>query len=86
MPGGAGKRRDTYTETLAGANLVIVADQDEPGINHAASVAAKLVAAGCHVDVVRPAAGKDAGDHLEAGHGLGEFIAETATTPNCRSC
>jgi hypothetical protein len=60
---------------------VIVADQDEPGINHAASVAAKLVAAGCHVDVVRPAVGKDAGEHLEAGHGLGEFMAVKQQLP-----
>lgn len=73
-PGGAGKWRSEYTKTLAGASVVIVADNDEPGRKHAREVAAKLSAAGCTVRVVRAAEGKDASDHLNAERGLGDFI------------
>ncbi len=41
-PGGAGKWLDDYSATLAGADVVIVADKDEPGRNHARLVATKL--------------------------------------------
>ena len=42
-PGGAGKWRDEFTTQLAGAQLVVVLpDNDQPGCNHAAQVAASL--------------------------------------------
>ena len=43
-PGGAGKWQDNYTDTLRGANVVIIADKDIAGRAHAQMVAAKLVA------------------------------------------
>jgi AAA domain len=69
-PFGAGKWRDTYTETLRGARrVVIVADNDAAGYRHAADVAAQLAAAGIpEVDVVRAAVNvpkADIADHLE---------------------
>ena len=72
--GGAGKWRDEYTEALAGASVVIVADRDEPGRKHAARVAQALEGTAAAVRVVEAAAGKDAYDHLMAGKGVEEFI------------
>lgn len=41
-PMGAGKWEDGYTETLRGADVVILPDNDEPGRKHAQLVASKL--------------------------------------------
>lgn len=73
-PMGAGKWRDEYSKTVAGADVVIVADLDEPGRRHARQVAAQLAEAGCTVRLVGAAAGKDASDHLAAGHALDELV------------
>jgi hypothetical protein len=72
-PGGAGKWRDEYAETLVGATVVIVADRDKPGRKHARQVETSLRKAGCSVQVVEAAEGKDAADHLAAGYGLDDF-------------
>ncbi len=74
MPGGAGKWRHEYTETLTGAHkVIIVADADEPGRKHARAVADALLPHVREVGVVEPAAGKDATDHVLAGYGLKDF-------------
>jgi 5S rRNA maturation endonuclease (ribonuclease M5) len=72
-PMGAGKWRDEYTQTLAGARVVIVADADQAGRDHARHVARTLGRHNCAVVVVEPAKGKDAADHLGAGLELREF-------------
>ena len=41
-PGGAGKWRKEYSDHFKGANVVILPDADEPGEQHAISVAASL--------------------------------------------
>jgi DNA primase len=41
-PGGAGKWQDSFTETLRGADVVIIADKDKAGRDHAQLVAGKL--------------------------------------------
>jgi len=41
-PGGAGKWQDGYTETLRGADVVIIADKDKAGCDHAQLVAGKI--------------------------------------------
>jgi putative DNA primase/helicase len=73
-PGGAGKWRPEYSESLRGAHVVIIADKDEPGRKHAASVAASLAPLAAAVRVVESAEGKDAFDHLAAGLGLEDFV------------
>lgn len=80
-PMGAGKWKSEYgyAEFFKGADVVIVADQDPPGITHAHDVEASLVAVAASVRVVAPATGKDASDHLAAGHGLDNFVEATAT-------
>lgn len=71
--GGAGKWRDEYTESLRAANVIVVADRDDTGRRHAADVATRLRTAGTTVTVVEPKEGKDASDHLAAGHSLDEL-------------
>ncbi|MGH9867912.1 MAG: AAA family ATPase [Candidatus Polarisedimenticolia bacterium] len=73
-PMGAGKWRPEYSEMLRGANVIIVADADEPGRKHAREVQAALLGYAKSVRVVEAASGKDAHDHLAAGHSLDDFI------------
>jgi hypothetical protein len=72
-PGGVGKWRDEYSQVLAGANVVVVADHDEAGYRHARDVARSLKKVGATVRVVQAAEGKDASDHLAAGRTVEEF-------------
>ena len=70
--GGAGKWSDSYTTALAGAEVVIIPDRDEPGRKHAAAVSQALVARAKSVRVVElPDRGtrrvKDAADWISAG-------------------
>jgi hypothetical protein len=82
-PGGAGKWNADYNATLTGARVRVVADRDEPGRRHAADVAYHLKPLAASVDVVEARTGKDAADHLAAGHTLEELLPfnTTATTP-----
>jgi putative DNA primase/helicase len=72
-PGGAGKWRAVYNETLTGADVVIVADRDNAGYGHARTVATELHKASSTWRVVEPIDGKDAADHLGAGRSLDDF-------------
>lgn len=77
-PMGAGKWKPEYgyADVLKGANVVVVADQDPPGIKHAADVEASLQGVAASVRVVAPAVGKDAADHLGAGKTVAEFVGD----------
>jgi len=79
--GGAGKWRDDHGAHFAGANVIIVADRDEPGRKHAAKVAASLHGVAANLRIVEAREGKDAFNHLSAGHGLDDFVPAGATTP-----
>ncbi len=70
---GAGKAHLFDWEPLRDKRVVIVADRDEPGRKHAGDVAKLLDGVSISVRVVEAKVGKDAGDHLAAGHGLDEF-------------
>jgi hypothetical protein len=70
--GGAGKWQDSYTESLRGTDVVIVADKDAPGRKHALLVAGKLhgVAKSVRVLELPDVDGhpvKDAADFFNAG-------------------
>lgn len=67
MPGGAGKWRDIHTQALAGAKVIIVADNDEVGRKHAIDVSVILKEAGSLVKMRIPEKHKDLTDMLEAG-------------------
>jgi 5S rRNA maturation endonuclease (ribonuclease M5) len=74
--GGAGKWRDEYSQALKGAQVIVVADNDDPGRKHAAQVAASLKNVAASVSIVKAAVGKDAADHLGAGKTLAELVGE----------
>lgn len=68
MPNGAGSWLDIHTETLAGAQVFIIADNDDVGRKHANQVVKELRAADCTVFPCLPAEGyKDVTDMVEAG-------------------
>lgn len=71
---GAGNWRSEFADHFTGASVVVVADDDEPGMAHARQVRSSLLGRADSVEVVRAASGKDATDHIEAGHSLNEFI------------
>jgi hypothetical protein len=84
-PGGAaGPWLDSYTQALAGARVVVVADRDGPdprnprasyrGQRRARHIARKLAKRAASVHLVMAARGKDASDHLAAGLGPGDFL------------
>lgn len=76
--GGAGKWNDSYTASLEGAKVVVVADQDEHGAGqkHAAQVAEATGGT-----LVKPKSGKDTTDHLLAGFTVDDFIPVTLDDP-----
>jgi 5S rRNA maturation endonuclease (ribonuclease M5) len=63
--GGAGSWKPEYEKYFKGAKVIVVADNDEPGIRHAKDVAAMLYAAASRIWIVQALVGKDATDHLE---------------------
>lgn len=76
-PGGAGKWRSEYTETLRGARAGVVADRDAAGREHAWAVARELEGVARTVAVLEPAVeeeGADVADHLEAGYDLSDLV------------
>ncbi len=83
MPGGVGGGwRQDYTDTLAGADVVVVADADEPGRRHAEKVRQSLEGVAKPVVVVEPAEGyKDPAEHLGAGFGVCDFVPVEARVP-----
>lgn len=72
-PGGAGKWRDEYTQSLAGGRLVVIADRDKPGYAHAEAVAASVKTTARSVMTVEPVEGNDASEHL-ARHTFLDFV------------
>ena len=85
-PGGAGKWQDGYTETLRGADVVIIADKDKAGRDHAQLVAGKLHGVAKSVRVIelpdvngKPV--KDAFDFFAAGGDAGQIGELVDTTP-----
>jgi 5S rRNA maturation endonuclease (ribonuclease M5) len=85
-PGGATKWQESYTTTLTGANVVIIADKDEPGRKHAQVVAKALYGKATSIVVIElpDRSGnhvKDAYDWIKAGGTFDELseIVKTAT-------
>ncbi|WP_211308396.1 hypothetical protein [Calidifontibacter indicus] len=72
--GESAKWRPEYTRQLDGANVVIVADLDDPGRHTAATIAGELAPVAASVRIVHAAEGKDAADHLAAGHTVAELV------------
>jgi hypothetical protein len=84
-PFGAGKWRDEHTSALDGAKkIAIVADKDTPGYRHALAIYNSLSTntAGAELKLLVAKDGKDAADHLAAGHGVSDFVTTTVDELN----
>lgn len=69
-PHGAGAWHPHYTQLLSGINVVIVADNDQAGIDHARSVFRQVEPIAKSCKVARPMYGKDVSDLFGAGFGI----------------
>lgn len=80
--GGAGNGHKADWFALEGMNVIIVADKDDAGKKHALQVVDLVTAARAKsVCVVEALEGKDAADHVAAGHGLDKFVDAPWWTP-----
>lgn len=78
-PGGAGAEGQNkwmahHTEALAGANVIVICDNDEAGYLHARSVNKMLTEAGCKVKVFKPGKHNDVSDLIHAGEELSDSL------------
>jgi hypothetical protein len=82
--GGAGKWQKGYAETLAGAEVIILPDNDEPGQDHAEKVARSLLGKAKSMKVLNlpdlPPKG-DVSDWLAAGGNAEQLLEMAAATP-----
>jgi len=75
--GASGKWKNEYTAFFKGAEVVIVADRDEPGVRHALDIRAALSGKAASVRIVQSKTtgkGDDISDHLHAGYGLDDLV------------
>jgi replicative DNA helicase/5S rRNA maturation endonuclease (ribonuclease M5) len=70
---GAGKAHMFDLTPLHGKTVVIVQDMDAPGAKHAQQLV-ELLDAHAEVSIVQPKTGKDAADHIAAGHAIGDLV------------
>lgn len=85
--GGAGKWSGRHAAWLAGADVMVIADRDDPGWTHAETVANTLMPHARSIEVRRAAVGKDVSDHLDAGETINSLVTvaialEPGTTEN----
>lgn len=79
---GAGKWRDSYTQSLIGADVIILPDKDEAGINSAIAIADELYKNHIPVRIIRvPGTGKDVTNWIESGGTRDELIEIVNETP-----
>jgi len=81
-PGGAGngKWHPEYSECLRDAVVVIIADADKTGREHARQIAASLEGIAASAEIREAAVGKDVTDHLAAGLTLDNLVVTRETS------
>lgn len=72
-PMGAGKWRDSYSQALNSADLVIIPDNDGPGCDHAAEVARSCYGKAARIRVLELPDAKDVSEWLDNGHTAAEL-------------
>lgn len=88
-PGGAGRWRAEYGNWIAGANVIVYADSDDTGRDHAREVRDMLMEHGCSVSIVEAPPGRrkngnpihDVADHIEEGLSLDKLLETTPDSP-----
>ncbi len=73
-PGGGGKWKPEYDRYFAGADVIIVADRDDVGRKHAEKVRMALTGTARGIWIMQSKSGKDATDHFDDGHDVGDFV------------
>jgi hypothetical protein len=86
-PMGAGRWNDCYTESLRGKHVAIFPDNDAPGREHAATVAAALHGKAASVRIIPPQSEREKGgidDWLDegGGHDADDILALVAAAPD----
>lgn len=81
--GGAGNNKwhKEYSATLAGRDVVVIADKDSSGRAHAHAVAKSLTGVAASVRVIEVSTGKDAADYVAQGGSLAELQAIANAAP-----
>lgn len=77
ISGHASKWRPAYTETLIGAHVIVIADNDEPGFAHARYIARELTGKAASVKLVRGAVRElkaDFSNHADAGFTVDDLV------------
>jgi hypothetical protein len=82
-PGGAGKWRPEYADTLAGKEIIIVPDADEPGRKHAQQIAASLIGKARSVRLVELGGAKDLSEWHQRGGTRQQLLDLISSTPEC---
>jgi putative DNA primase/helicase len=80
-PGGAGKWREEYSESLRGKRIALIADADEPGRKHTQQVASSLTGKSASLKVLELPGAEDLSEWVEHGgtrDALLELIRNTA--------
>jgi putative DNA primase/helicase len=65
--GGGGKWTEAHAQWLAGRDVIVIADRDLPGQQHALHVVETLMPIALSIDIAQATRGKDVSDHLAAG-------------------
>lgn len=71
---GAGSWLPQYSDQLAGMDVIVIADNDDPGRQHGRTVAKSLHGKAERVSLVLPSYGKDVTDQLDAGYSLDTLV------------
>ncbi len=81
-PGGAGKHKDEYSKFLKDKKVVILPDNDEPGRNHAQSVAQSVARYAAEVRLIPPFPdAKDVSEWIQNGGTKKQLLKLVAVTP-----
>lgn len=72
--GSGNKWKPEFADWLIGASVVVVPDQDEPGLRHGDWVIQTLIGKAAHVGRIDVSVGKDLSDWVNAGVGADELV------------
>ena len=80
-PMGAGKWQSDFNDYFQGKNVVVIPDQDEPGLRHGKDVAQSLFSHTKSITVLNLPQGKDVSDWIELGGTKDELLKLAGSTP-----